>query len=78
MLNSAMFEVRAEKDAKGRPVAWIFTGGGWGHGVGMCQTGAIGRAEAGQTYKEILSHYYSGAQVARIYGSQDALAAPNR
>jgi SpoIID/LytB domain protein len=67
MLNSAMFEVRAEKDAKGKPTAWIFTGGGWGHGVGMCQTGAIGRAEAGQTYKEILSHYYSGAQVARIY-----------
>jgi SpoIID/LytB domain protein len=67
MLNSAMFEVRAEKDAKGRPTAWIFTGGGWGHGVGMCQTGAIGRAEAGQNYREILGHYYSGAQVARIY-----------
>ncbi|MBK7860498.1 MAG: SpoIID/LytB domain-containing protein [Archangiaceae bacterium] len=67
MLNSAMFEVRAEKDPKGRPTGWIFTGGGWGHGVGMCQTGAIGRAEAGQNYREILGHYYSGAQVARIY-----------
>jgi SpoIID/LytB domain protein len=67
MLNSAMFEVRAEKDAKGKPTAWIFTGGGWGHGVGMCQTGAIGRAEAGQSYRDILGHYYSGAQVARIY-----------
>ena len=67
MLNSAMFEVRAEKDAKGRPTSWIFTGGGWGHGVGMCQVGAIGRAEAGHGYREILGHYYSGAQVARIY-----------
>lgn len=67
MLNSAMFEVRAEKDPKGRPTAWVFTGGGWGHGVGMCQVGAIGRAEAGQNYREILGHYYSGAQVARIY-----------
>lgn len=67
MLNSAMFELKAEKDPKGRPVAWIFTGGGWGHGVGMCQTGAIGRAEAGQTYKQILEHYFNGAQVARIY-----------
>jgi SpoIID/LytB domain protein len=67
MLNSAMFEVRPEKDARGRPTAWVFTGGGWGHGVGMCQTGAIGRAEAGQNYREILGHYYSGAQVARIY-----------
>lgn len=67
MLNSAMFELKAEKDAKGRPTAWIFTGGGWGHGVGMCQTGAIGRAEAGQTYRQILDHYFNGAQVARIY-----------
>ncbi|HEY0879873.1 MAG TPA: SpoIID/LytB domain-containing protein, partial [Archangium sp.] len=67
MLNSAMFELKAEKDAKGRPTAWIFTGGGWGHGVGMCQTGAIGRAEAGQTYRQILEHYFNGAQVARIY-----------
>ena len=67
MLNSAMFELRVERDGKGRPTAWIFTGGGWGHGVGMCQTGAIGRAEAGQTYREILDHYYNGAQVARIY-----------
>jgi stage II sporulation protein D len=67
MLNSAMFEVRLEKDAKGRPATWIFTGGGWGHGVGMCQTGAIGRAEAGQSYREILAHYYNGATVAPIY-----------
>lgn len=67
MLNSAMFELKAEKDAKGRPTAWIFTGGGWGHGVGMCQTGAIGRAEAGQTYRQILDHYFNGAQVAKIY-----------
>ncbi len=67
MLNSAMFELKAEKDAKGRPTTWIFTGGGWGHGVGMCQTGAIGRAEAGQTYRQILEHYFNGAQVARIY-----------
>ncbi len=67
MLNSAMFEVRLEKDPKGRPATWIFTGGGWGHGVGMCQTGAIGRAEAGQSYREILAHYYNGATVAPIY-----------
>lgn len=66
-LNSAMFELKAERDAKGNPTAWVFTGGGWGHGVGMCQVGAIGRAEAGQTYRQILEHYYNGAQVARIY-----------
>lgn len=66
-LNSAMFEVRSEKDPKGRPTSWIFTGGGWGHGVGLCQTGAIGRAEAGQLYRQILAHYFNGATVFRVY-----------
>ncbi len=66
-LNSALFELRLEKDAKGRPATWIFTGAGWGHGVGLCQTGAIGRAEAGQSYREILGHYFTGASVARLY-----------
>lgn len=67
MLNSSMFLVYPEKDARGRPTAWRFEGGGWGHGVGMCQTGAIGRAEAGHSYRAILQHYFSGATVARIY-----------
>jgi SpoIID/LytB domain protein len=67
MLNSAMFEVAPERDAQGRVSGWVFSGGGWGHGVGMCQTGAIGRAEAGQDYRAILRHYFSGAEVAPIY-----------
>lgn len=38
----------------------VFTGRGFGHGVGMCQWGAKGMAEAGKNYKEILAFYYSG------------------
>jgi SpoIID/LytB domain protein len=67
MLNSSMFIVTPELDGHGQPVSWRFKGGGWGHGVGMCQTGAIGRAEAGANYRAILQHYFSGATVARIY-----------
>ena len=37
---------------------FVFYGGGWGHGVGFCQTGAAGRADAGQDYKDILNHYF--------------------
>ena len=37
---------------------FVFYGGGWGHGVGFCQTGAAGRADAGQDYKTILNHYF--------------------
>ncbi|NTX51995.1 SpoIID/LytB domain-containing protein [Myxococcus sp. CA039A] len=67
MLNSSMAVVEAERNAEGRPTHWLFRGGGWGHGVGMCQTGAIGRAEAGQRYQDILRHYFNGAEVAPIY-----------
>jgi SpoIID/LytB domain protein len=67
MLNSAMALVEEERDAEGRLTGWRFRGGGWGHGVGMCQTGAIGRAEAGQRYGDILRFYFNGAEVAPIY-----------
>jgi len=40
-----------------------FTGNGYGHGVGMCQTGAIARAMAGFTCEEILSFYYNGVVI---------------
>jgi stage II sporulation protein D len=43
-----------------------FTGYGWGHGVGMCQWGAKGMAEAGKTYREILFHYYPGTKIEKI------------
>jgi stage II sporulation protein D len=38
-------------------------GGGWGHGIGLCQQGAAGRAEAGHGYPQILEHYYPGTQL---------------
>ncbi|HET9982442.1 MAG TPA: SpoIID/LytB domain-containing protein [Longimicrobiales bacterium] len=42
-------------------------GGGWGHGIGMCQWGAIGRARAGQGYRDILAAYYRDTRVERLY-----------
>ncbi|MEY2667893.1 MAG: hypothetical protein RJA59_531, partial [Pseudomonadota bacterium] len=60
-LPSAMFVLAANGEG------WTLHGGGWGHGVGMCQWGAIGRAAAGQDYRRILGAYFSGADVARIY-----------
>jgi SpoIID/LytB domain protein len=67
MLNSSFFVISTERDAQGTPTAWILHGGGWGHGVGMCQTGAIGRADAGQDYRAILRYYFNGAEVVKIY-----------
>lgn len=41
-------------------------GGGFGHGVGLCQIGAIGRAEQGQSFRDILQAYYPGLTLDRI------------
>ena len=40
-------------------------GGGWGHGIGMSQYGALGRARAGDRPTKIVEHYYSRSQVRR-------------
>jgi len=44
----------------------IFSGRGSGHGVGMCQAGAEEMAREGKSYREILSFYYPGTQIAPI------------
>lgn len=44
-------------------VEYIINGHGWGHGVGMCQYGARGRALAGHNYQSILKNYYRGVEV---------------
>lgn len=46
---------------------FVFTGEGWGHGVGMSQYGAKGMAEAGFSYEEILKHYYTGTELVSAY-----------
>ena len=45
---------------------WQFKGGGFGHGVGLSQSGAIEMAEFGFTYEQILNHYYQGAKLRKI------------
>ncbi len=44
-----------------------FAGAGWGHGVGMCQSGALTQANLGISYEKILQHYYRDAQLRRLY-----------
>lgn len=39
---------------------WVIKGKGFGHGVGMCQMGVRARAQAGQSFAQILTHYYPG------------------
>jgi stage II sporulation protein D len=60
-LRSSLFVVEV------RDGSAVFRGAGFGHGVGMCQTGAIGMAETGKNYKEILRHYYPGTTVRKLW-----------
>jgi len=65
-LKSAAFVVDTQGPAE-RPERFILRGAGWGHGVGMCQTGAIAMAHAGKTFREILAHYYPSSRVETVY-----------
>ena len=47
----------------------LIYGCGWGHGVGLCQEGAIKMAARNKNYKEIVLHYYAGANIKKVYGS---------
>ena len=60
-LKSTLFDIKRDGNT------FVLTGAGFGHGVGMCQLGAIGMAEAGRTHAQILEHYYRGTHLHRLY-----------
>jgi stage II sporulation protein D len=63
ILPSTYFSATADADGAGRVVRLVVRGAGNGHGVGMCQWGAVGRSRAGQDYRTILRTYYPGTTV---------------
>jgi peptidoglycan hydrolase-like amidase len=64
-LPETRFTLVRQRPRNGRP-GWRFTGTGWGHGVGLCQTGSYAMARRGHDYRSILAHYYSGATLERL------------
>jgi SpoIID/LytB domain protein len=66
LYSSAIFIEKSEiKD--GVPQKFVIYGAGWGHGAGLCQIGAAVMAEQGYLFDEILSHYFKGAGLKKIY-----------
>lgn len=66
ILPSILFKL--EKVMEGGRVAFLsIVGGGNGHGVGMCQNGAIGMSKKGYAYHMILAHYYPGCDIVKAY-----------
>jgi stage II sporulation protein D len=66
-LREQLFVIDRQYDDSGRVSQFIFTGRGWGHGVGMCQVGAYGLAKQGWSAEQILKAYYSNIQLTRLY-----------
>ncbi|MDI6807620.1 MAG: SpoIID/LytB domain-containing protein [Candidatus Eisenbacteria bacterium] len=66
ILRSTFFKIGTVK-SNGRVKEIVMNGGGNGHGVGMCQWGAMGMARAGYAFTDILKHYYHGITLRRVY-----------
>lgn len=62
-LPSSAFIVETLQDASGKPSRLQLYGAGWGHGVGMCQEGAVRLARNGWTAEAILKHYFTDVEV---------------
>lgn len=67
LYSSAFVVDRQEVGEDNVPQRFELTGAGWGHGVGLCQIGAAVMGEKGYDYKQILTHYYPGADITRLY-----------
>jgi stage II sporulation protein D len=68
ILRSTLFKIGVRRDPDTlKLLAVVASGAGSGHGVGLCQTGALGMARTGSRGEEILAHYYPGASLRKLY-----------
>ncbi len=65
-LRSSLFRVEPEYGRGGNVKSFVVTGAGWGHGAGVCQSGAIGRAMAGEDFRGILKDYLGKIVIGRL------------
>jgi len=66
-LFSSAFLIQTEFEDDSYPAWFHLKGAGWGHGVGMCQIGALGMSLNKKTYSEILNHYFPGTHLHTLY-----------
>jgi stage II sporulation protein D len=68
ILRSNLFKIAVERDpATSAARRVVASGAGSGHGVGLCQVGALSMAREGATAEQILRHYYAGVDLRRLY-----------
>ncbi len=67
ILPSDRFTINVEHLADGVASKIVVSGAGYGHGVGMCQCGAIGLSRQGIKFDKILMRYYSGITIKQLF-----------
>ena len=67
LYSSAFIVEKGKVDEKGLPETFTLYGAGWGHGVGLCQIGAAVMGSRGYNYRQILLHYFIGAEIRPLY-----------
>ena len=67
ILPSDRFDVVINRNLDGTIKDLTFKGRGYGHGVGMCQCGAIGMSREGWTFDRILKFYFTGVDLEKMY-----------
>ena len=66
-LKSTLFEIEINRFKDGHVRNYWIYGGGWGHAIGLCQSGAAGLAgKYGKSYREILDFYFPGTEIQKI------------
>jgi stage II sporulation protein D len=75
-LRESLVVIEIQRGADQSIDAVVFTGKGWGHGVGLCQVGAYGMALRGADYEKILHHYYTGVRIAPIEETESVPGTP--
>jgi SpoIID/LytB domain protein len=66
-LYSSCIYFEYKKDAQDRIINIVIHGSGWGHGVGLCQIGALGMSLKKYSSAQIVAHYYPGSRLVKIY-----------
>ena len=69
--SSQLVDARLQEDG-----SVVFRGHGYGHGVGLCQEGTLRSAKSGNSFREILEHYYPGAEVVALTSDLEFLLPP--
>ncbi|NQT28326.1 MAG: SpoIID/LytB domain-containing protein, partial [Candidatus Omnitrophica bacterium] len=66
-LRSSAFKIEKKISIQGQPSMLFFWGAGFGHGAGMCQDGAVGMAEDGYSWHQIINHYFPNTKIKKLY-----------